>query len=445
MIRKNLIDIVHSPFSKGGLRGILHSRLNPSSPALEKGGHGGPRRIIMLITCLTVWTFLLVVIASTSVLAQSHAGHAMQPPAAMEKPKAATPEALPPASQEAVTEETPQVDISSQQQQLIGVKTVKVSLKSIQKIIRTVGRIEADERKQATINTKVEGWIEKLHVDYTGRYVKKGEPLVEIYSPELLATQQEFLSVLKWTKPGDKKKDDTLGLMLSKDADAALDAARQRLRFWDISDAQINKIEQTGKPIRTLTLYSPVSGFVTQKMAVLGMKVMPGEKLFDIADLSTLWIVADIYEYELPFVKVGQQAKITLSYFPGKELSSKIDYIYPTLSADTRTAKIRLTLPNPGGRLKPQMFTNVEIKIDLGKKLVIPESAVIDTGTSQIVYVDKGEGAFEPREVELGQRADGAVEVLRGIKAGEKVASSANFLIDSEAQLKGVKPLRKLK
>jgi Cu(I)/Ag(I) efflux system membrane fusion protein len=305
-----------------------------------------------------------------------------------------------------------------------------------------VGRVEADERKQATINTKIEGWIEKLHVDYTGRYVKKGEPLVEIYSPELLATQQEFLGILKWAKqPGDKKKDDSLSLMLAKDADAALAAARQRLRLWDISEDQIKQIEQTGKTVRTLTLYSPVSGFVTQKMAVLGMKVMPGEKLFDIADLSDLWIIADIYEYELPFVKVGQPARITLSYLSGKKLSSKIDYIYPTISADTRTAKIRLTLPNPGGQLKPQMFTNVEIKISLGKKLVIPESAVIDTGTSQVVYVDKGEGAFEPREVKLGLRADGAVEVLRGIKAGENVVSSANFLIDSEAKLKGIKPL----
>jgi Cu(I)/Ag(I) efflux system membrane fusion protein len=372
------------------------------------------------------------------VFAQEHIGHTMQPPAAVEKQKT-----KPQASQEEVTEDTPQVEISSEQQRLIGVKTVKVSLKPIRKVIRTVGRIEADEQKQATINTKIEGWIEKLYVDYTGRYVKKGEPLVEIYSPELLATQQEFLEVIKWaTRSGDKKKDDALGLMIAKDADATLDAARQRLRLWDISEAQIKQIEQTGKPIHTLTLYSPVSGFVTQKMAVQGMKVMPGEKLFDIADLSTLWIIADIYEYELPFVKVGQPARITLSYFPGKELSSKIDYIYPTISAETRTAKIRLTLPNPGGQLKPQMFTNVEIKISLGKKLVIPESAVIDTGTSQVVYVEKGDGTFEPREIELGLRADGVVEVLQGIKAGEKVVSSANFLIDSEAQLKGIKPLR---
>jgi Cu(I)/Ag(I) efflux system membrane fusion protein len=386
-------------------------------------------------------------IVSSPAWAQGHTGHTAKPPAAgAEKPKTVTPQIKQAAPLEEATDEVPQVEITPEQQQLIGVKTVKVSLKPLQKVIRTVGRIEADERKQATVNTKIEGWIEKLYVDYTGRYVKKGEPLAEIYSPELLATQQEFLGVLKWaTQPGDKKKDDTLGLMIAKDANAALDAARQRLRLWDISEVQIKHIEQTGKAVRTLTLYSPVSGFVTQKMAVQGMKVMPGEKIFDIADLSTLWIVADIYEYELSFVKVGQPARITLSYFPGRQFSSQIDYIYPTISADTRTAKIRLTLPNPGGRLKPQMFTNVEIRISLGKKLVIPESAVIDTGTSQVVYVDRGDGAFEPREVELGLRADGAVEVLRGIKAGEKVVSSANFLIDSEAQLKGVKPLRRLK
>jgi Cu(I)/Ag(I) efflux system membrane fusion protein len=230
--------------------------------------------------------------------------------------------------------------------------------------------------------------------------------------------------------------------MLAKDAAAALDAARQRLRLWDVSEEQIRKIEETGKPIRTLTLYSPISGFITQKMAVRGMKVMPGEKLFDVADLSTLWIIADIYEQELPFVRVGQPARITLSYFPGRELSSQIDYIFPTIAADTRTAKVRLTLPNTGGKLKPQMYTNVEIRINLGKRLTIPESAVIDTGRGQVVYVDRGSGSFEPREVQLGLRSDGYAEVLRGLKNGEKVASSANFLIDSEAQLKGVKPLR---
>ena len=398
---------------------------------------------------------------SSPVFAQGHAGHTTQPPVATEKPGAVKPP-MQPAPQEQVEENIPLVEMTPEQQQLIGVKTVRVSVRSVQKIIRTVGRIEADERKLATINTKIEGWIEKLYVDFTGRYVKKGEPLAEIYSPELLATQQEFISASKWAgqqtaaaRPSEALHGNQvetppatgsepvfdLKKMLAKDAGAALDAARQRLRLWDISEKQIRKIEETGKPIRTLTLYSPISGFVTQKMAVQGMKVMPGEKLFDIADLSTLWIIADIYEQELPFIRVGQPARVTLSYFPGRELSSRIDYIYPTIAADTRTAKVRLTLPNTGGKLKPQMFSNVEIRINLGKRLTIPESAVIDTGKGQVVYVDRGGGSFEPREVQLGLRSDGAAEVLRGLKNGEKVASSANFLIDSEAQLKGVKPL----
>ncbi len=407
------------------------------------------RKTLMMLLVISVIgsVYLMTNIISMSVLAQGHAGHTAQPPAAAEKVKEAKPQAKPPAvEEEAVEEEAPQVEISPEQQQRIGVKTVKAAIKPLQKVIRTVGRIEADEQKLATVNTKIEGWIEKLYVNYTGRYVKKGEPLADVYSPELLATQQEFLSILKWTKPPDNSnRDDVLGRMIAKDANAALEAARERLRLWDISEDQIKKIERTGKPVRTLTLYSPISGFVTQKMAIQGMKVTPGEKLFDIADLSTIWIVADIYEYEIPFVRVGQQARITLAYFPGKDLSAKIDYIYPTVSADTRTAKVRLTLPNPGGRLKPQMFTNVEIRISLGKRLVIPGSAVIDTGKEQVVYVDRGEGNFEPREVRLGLITDDDVEVLRGLKVGEKVASSANFLIDSEAQLKGVKPLRRPK
>ncbi len=400
--------------------------------------------MVLLFISVIGSVFLLGNIISTSVLAQGHAGHTAQPPAAAEKSGAIKSQVVQPAPQEEAAEEGPQVEISQEQQQLIGVKTVKVAMKPLQKVIRTVGRIEADEKKLATVNTKIEGWIEKLFVDYTGRYVKKGEPLAEIYSPELLATQKEFLSVLRWVKqPGDDNRDDVLGRMIAKDSNAALDAAKERLLLWDISEVQIKKIEQTGQPVRTLTLYSPVSGFVIQKMAVQGMKVMPGEKLFDIADLSILWIIADVYEYELPFVRMGQQARITLAYFPGKEMSAKIDYIYPTISADTRTAKVRLTMPNPGGQLKPQMYTNVEIRVNLGKRLVIPESAVIDTGKEQVVYVDRGEGKFEPREVRLGLRTDDTVEVLQGLKAGEKVASSANFLIDSEAQLKGIKPLRK--
>lgn len=350
-------------------------------------------------------------------------------------------------TQEEIPEEPPAVEIPLDKQQLIGVKTVEVSVMPLQKIIRTVGRIEYDERRLYTINTKFEGWIEKLHVDYTGRYVKKGEPLADIYSPELFATQQEFLNLLRWKKhkTDDRRQtadsENLINKMLSDDAESIIEAAKQRMRLWDITDEQIKKIEETGKPIKTLSIYSPYNGYIVQKSVLQGMRVMAGEKLFDIADLSTVWIISDIYEYELPLIKEGQKANISLSYFPGKEFQSVIEYIYPSLSSETRTAKMRFTIPNINGQLKPQMLTNVEIKINMGNRLSIPEDAIIDTGTRQIVYVDRGEGYFEPREVLLGIKADGLREVIRGLKAGERVASSATFLIDSEAKLKNVAPL----
>ena len=333
--------------------------------------------------------------------------------------------------------EAPTVEIIQEKHALIGVKTQPVSFKPLQKTIRTVGRIEYDERKLATVNAKFEGWIEKLYLNYTGTRVKKGEPLVEIYSPELYATQQEFLTLLRWQRP---RKGEGIEALVAGDAERLLEAARQRLRLWDISQEQIRKIEETGQPVRTLALYSPVNGVVVQKMAVQGMRVMPGEKLFDVVDLSSVWVLADIYEMDLPLIKMGETALIRLDYYPGRAFSSKIDYIYPTLAGETRTSKIRFSLPNPQGELKPQMYTNVELKINLGKRLVIPEDSLIDTGIRKIVYVDKGEGNFEPREVSTGLRADGWVEVLKGLKAGEKVASSATFLIDSEAKLKGITP-----
>ena len=337
--------------------------------------------------------------------------------------------------------EAPTVEITPEKQQLIGVKTVPAAIRPLLKTIRTVGRIEYDERKLRTVNTKVEGWIEKLYIDYTGRYVQKGEAMAELYSPELVATQEEFLNILKWRK--ERIADAGTGAMLSRDAEALVEAARKRLQRFDISEAQIRELEQTGKARRTLTIYSPTNGYVVQKMALQGMRVMPGEKLFDVADLSTVWIIADVYEYELSSIRVGETASIGLSYMPGKEFKSKIDYVYPTLSGETRTARVRFSIPNPDGQLKPQMYSTVEIKINLGSKLAIPDDAVIDTGAHQIVYVDKGDGYFEPREVMLGLRAEGYREVLKGLNAGEKVAASAAFLIDSEAQLKGVKPLEK--
>jgi membrane fusion protein, copper/silver efflux system len=348
-----------------------------------------------------------------------------------------------------VNEASSAVEIPPQKQQLIGVKKTEVSIQPIQRKLRTVGRVEYDERKLATVNIKVEGWIEKLYADYGGKYVKKGERLAEVYSPELYATQLEFVNLLQWKADkshrfqrnvefnwGDRYG--TTGRILTFDLEALLQVARQKLMLWEISEEQIKKVEETRQAMKRLTLYSPIDGYIIQKQVVEGTRVQPGDKIFDIADLSTVWVIADIYAHELPMIKAGQPAKIGLSFFPGKEFSSKIDYIYPTLSGSTRTAKARFVIPNPDGKLKPQMFADVEIKIDLGKRLAIPEDAVIDTGTKKVVYVDKGEGYFEPREVVLGLRTDEMVEVIKGLKTGEKVASGASFLIDSEAKLKGI-------
>ncbi|MBA4371756.1 MAG: efflux RND transporter periplasmic adaptor subunit, partial [Thermodesulfovibrio sp.] len=313
--------------------------------------------------------------------------------------------------------EAPTVEISSDSQKLIGVRTTEAVVKPVTKVIRTVGRIEYDERRISTVNTKFEGWIEKLYVNFTGRPVKKGEPLADIYSPELFATQQELINAIKWKKEGISRNSQTpsergagsgAGLrndisgLLVKDAESVIEATRQRLRLWDLSEAQIKTIEDSGKPVRTFVIFSPASGYILQKTALQGMKVMPGEKLFDIADLSSVWVIADVYEYDLPFIKEGQVASVSLSYFPGKEFSARIDYIYPALSVETKTAKVRLTLSNKGGLLKPQMFTNVAFSMGLGRRLVVPEEAVIDTGVRQVIYVDKGEDNFEPREVLTG-------------------------------------------
>jgi membrane fusion protein, copper/silver efflux system len=335
-------------------------------------------------------------------------------------------------------EEPPIIDIDTTKQQLIGVKIAVAEMKQLEKSIKTVGVVEYDERRLATVNIKFEGWIEKLYADYTGMYVKKGDPLVDVYSPELTATQQEFVDMLYWerTTSSANRRSEYSG-MLSNDFKVIVGAARRRLKLWDISDAQIDTITKTRKPLRALTIYSPVNGFVVQK-PLRGQKVAAGEKLFDIADLSTVWIVSDIFENEIPLVKVGSKATIRLSYSPGRELPATVEYIYPSLSGDTRSSKVRFTVPNTGGKLKPQMRTTVEIKISLGKKLVVPEDAVIDSGRRQIVYVDKGEGSFEPRNVSVGAKADGLIEITSGLTAGERVASSSTFLIDSEARLKGI-------
>jgi Cu(I)/Ag(I) efflux system membrane fusion protein len=257
-----------------------------------------------------------------------------------EKPTAEAPPAP-----EQTTGEAPTIEISPEKQRMIGVKVIAVSVQPLTKTIRTVGLVDYDQRKLHTINAKVEGWVEKLYVNFTGSYVKKGDPVADIYSPELWATQQEFINVVKWAKGSQRREGRTenkvhaapdIGAMIEKDAWALVEAARQRLKLWDISDVQITKIEESERPIRTLTIYSPYSGYVLQKNITQGARIMAGASLLDVADLSTVWITADIYEFEIPLINVGDMATVRLNYFPGRQFSTRIDYIYPSLEGETR-------------------------------------------------------------------------------------------------------------
>lgn len=263
----------------------------------------------------------------------------------------------------------------------------------------------------------------KLYVDSTGRAVRKGEPLLDIYSPELVSAQQEYLIALKAGK--------TLG-----DASTILRSAREKLRFWGVTDSQVEDLGGTGQFKKTVTVYSPGSGIVIEKNVVQGQKIMAGENLFKIADLSRVWILGEVYEYELPFIKTGQEAKISLSYYPGESFAGKIIYIYPYLKPETRTNQVRIEVANPGLKFKPEMFVNLEIHNDYGTRLTVPADAVLDAGDTKFVFVAKGNGYFEPREVKLGVRGEDVYEVLGGLSEGENVVTSANFLIDSESSLK---------
>jgi Cu(I)/Ag(I) efflux system membrane fusion protein len=324
------------------------------------------------------------------------------------------------------------VQISPERQQLIGVKIGMVEMKPLEKVIRTVGRVDYDEKRLATISPKIGGWIEDLYVDFTGKFVQQGEPLLTIYSPELVSTQEEYLLALRAKKDLVKSPFSEV----AGSGNSLAESARRRLKLWDISDDQIKALEDSGQPRKTLTLYSPFSGIVLEKVAYRGMNVMPGIALYKLADLSVVWLYADIYEYELPLIRLGEQASIQLSYLPGENFTGKAIYIYPSLNPETRTAKVRFEFPNPHGKLKPEMYANVEIRIQLGRKLAVPEGAIIDTGIRQLAIIDKGNGYFEPREVKVGAKVDNYYEVIKGLKAGEKVVTSANFLIDSESKLK---------
>jgi Cu(I)/Ag(I) efflux system membrane fusion protein len=323
-------------------------------------------------------------------------------------------------------------EVSPERQQLVGMRSAVAEVRPLVKKIRTVGIVSYDETRIAQVFTKVEGWIDKLFVDYTGKLVQKGQPLFTLYSPDLVSTQEEYLLAIE-----AKELLSSSSLpAIRQGPDSLLEATRRRLSLWDISDEQIEDLQKTRQPKKSLTIFSPISGFVIKKDAFQGMRVMPDKELYTIADLSTVWVNADIYEFELSSIRVGQKASIALSYFPGRAFTGRVAWIAPVFEEKTRTAKVRIEVPNHNFILKPEMYANIEIDVEAGRKLAVPDEAVLDSGLRKVVFLDKGQGRFEPAEVKLGNKFDGYYEVLAGLSPGERILASASFLLDSESRLK---------
>jgi Cu(I)/Ag(I) efflux system membrane fusion protein/cobalt-zinc-cadmium efflux system membrane fusion protein len=317
--------------------------------------------------------------------------------------------------------------------QNMGVRMGRVERKNLVKDIRTVGYIIYDETKIFTVNTKFSGWIEKLYVDFVGDAVKKGQPLFEIYSPELVTAQEEYLLALEQYN----RLSDASYPRVRQVAEGLLKASRTRLQYWDLTEEQIDQIRSSGKTRKTLTVYSPATGVVTKKSAFEGHFVKEGELQYEIVNLATVWVDVDIYEYELPWVKKGMPAEMELSYIPGKRFKGKVLFIYPYLETKTRTAKLRLKFVNPNYELKPGMYADIFLKSTVAKNtLVVPQEAVIFSGMRRIAYVSLGGGKFEPREIKLGLEGNAnEYQVLDGLKEGEEIVLSAQFMLDSESRL----------
>jgi Cu(I)/Ag(I) efflux system membrane fusion protein len=324
------------------------------------------------------------------------------------------------------------VTIAAGKQALAGVRTAVVESKPLVRDIHTTAQIVTDETRIAHVHVKVAGYIDKVYVDFVGQLVKKGQPLFTLYSPDLVSTQEEYLIA----KRGETSLGSAPFAEVADGAKSLLRSTRERLKLWDISDDQIKELDETGKVVKDMTFYSPITGFVTDRKAFPQTSVTPDTELYTVSDLSTVWADAAIYEYEVPYVHLGQKMSLTLSYYPGKTYTGKISYIYPTVDSQTRTIKVRLQIPNPDFALKPQMFADAQLRVDYGTKVVIPQEAILDSGTEQVVFVVHEGGIFEPRKVTLGPVIDGNYAVLTGLKGGETVVTSGNFLVDSESRLK---------
>ncbi len=325
-----------------------------------------------------------------------------------------------------------QIRINTDKVQKLGVRTEAAKKRLLGQVLRVAGRIEPDERRIVAISPRFEGFVERLHVNVTGQFVAKGQPLFEVYSPELVSAQREYLIAMQ-------------GVAAMKDAGADAQGSMQqlaqaslaRLRNWDFSAEQVSALVGSGQAARTITFRSPVSGVVTEKKALQGMRFMPGEMLYQLTDLSSVWVIADVFEQDIALIKLGAKAKVSISAYANQAFEGRITYVYPTLKAETRTVPVRVELANPRQLLKPAMYAQVELQVGAATPvLTVPDSAVIDSGTRRIVLVQVSEGRFEPREVELGARAENYVEVMTGVRDGELVVVAANFLIDAESNLK---------
>lgn len=359
---------------------------------------------------------LLLLSAAAGEAAQGHSGHAAPKSAAVAAQQI-----------EPVT-----ITLSDEKRQLIGVRTAVAGVRRIGRNIRTVGRVDLDETRLAYVNTRIAGWVKKLFVDFTGKDVKKGEPLLSIYSPDLVSAQEEYLLALKT----QKSLSPSSYQYLTESQDSLIESAKRRLLLWGIAPEQISELEKSGSPQTEMTILSPIQGVVIEKMVLDGAYIMPGMNLYKIADLSKIWVIADIYEYEVPLVGLGQEAKVELSYLPEKTFSAKVGYIYPTLDPMTRTVKVRIEVQNDDMLLKPEMFATVEIYTSSKAVLAVPSEAVLDSGVRQVVWVEKKSGVYEMREVKTGLRGEKFVQVLSGLRPGDKVVTSGNFLIDSESRLR---------
>ncbi len=322
--------------------------------------------------------------------------------------------------------------LSPHRQQLIGVRTAPAQRRQMVKQIRAVGRVRVDETRIVHVHPKVEGWIDQIYARYEGDRVRKGEPLFSFYSPDFVTTQQEYLSTRRWVEEVPAGADPAI----RQRAQENLESARQRLLGWDISEEQIQALEERGAAAKTLVLTSPLDGFVLRKHVFPGEYMERGADFYHVADLSTVWVDVQVYEADLPFVREGQEAQVTLPQQPDEPLQGKVVFLSPTLNEETRTATARLELPNLEGILRPGMFAAAQIRVDLGQRLAVPSEAVLETGARQILFVDRGQGVLEPREISAGVRAEGFVEIKSGVSEAEPVVVNGNFLVDSESRLK---------